>query len=102
MLERKLMSAPDGPVPSNVVQLHPAPSDALAVVLRTQEAYRRACLEVVAVRIEWLASGVSCWPDALLTREHLLTQLHTLAEGARRIGDPAPAVPPAPTNGDAA
>ena len=95
------MSAPDGPVSSNVVPLFSAPSDAVAVILRAQETYLRACLEVGAGRIEWLASGVSCWPDALLTREHLLTQLHTLAEGARRIADPSPAAP-APTKGDAA
>lgn len=88
---------------TNVVQLRPAPSDALAVVMRMQDVYRQSCLEVVAGRIDWLASGVSCWPDSLITREHFLTQLRILADGVRRIGDPAPSpVPPAPTKGDAA
>lgn len=98
------MSVPDEIVPpTNVVQLRSAPSDALAVVMRMQDVYRQSCLEVVAGRIDWLASGVACWPDSLITREHLLTQLRVLADGVRRIGDPAPnPVPPAPTKGDAA
>lgn len=94
------MPVPDDSVPpSNVVQLR-APSDALTVALRMQEAYRTSCLEVVAGRIDWLAHGVTCWPDALLTREHLLTQLRVLADGVRHLGSPDPA--PAPTKGDAA
>lgn len=94
------MSVPDDvPPPTNVVQLR-APSDALAVALRMQEAYRHSCLEVVAGRIDWLAHGVACWPSSLLTREHLLTQLRTLSDGVRRLGGPDPA--PAPTKGDAA
>jgi hypothetical protein len=91
MLERKFMSAPENTAPStNVVKLHASPADAVEVALRMQEMYRQSCLEVVAGRIDWLMSGISCWPDSLITREHLLTQLRTLADGARQIAAPEP------------
>jgi hypothetical protein len=96
------MPAPDE-TPDNVVPLFPAPSDTLGVVLKATETYRRACFEVVALRIDWLASGVACWPEALLTREHLLTQLRTLSDGVRRMGHDNPTVStPEPPQGGAA
>lgn len=83
------MPAPED-APSNVVHLRPAP-DPLTVTLRMQEMYRQSCLEVVAARVDWLAHGVAHWPEALLTREHILAQLHVMAAGVRKMKQDTPA-----------
>jgi hypothetical protein len=85
---------------TNVVQF-PAPrtpsaSDAVVILSRLQSAMHGMTLDIVAQRIDWLASGVSCWPDDLITRNHMLTQLRILADGVRKLRSPQP-----PTGGEA-
>jgi hypothetical protein len=91
--------------PSNVVYLFPPANttsvDVLHAVSVQYEALRHLCLDLAAQRIEWLASGVALWPDALLTREHLLTQLRTLIDGIRELKGAHPQRPD-PTGGAAA
>lgn len=90
--------APD----TNVVPLRaaapPAESPEQAIMQMTNR-YAAVCLDCAAIRVEWLAAGLSCWPDSLVTREHLLAQLKTLAESIRGIK--VPPRPERPTGGAA-
>ena len=86
---------------SNVVPLRPDESPE-AVIIRMTHDYAAVCLDVAAARVDWLAAGLSCWPDSLVTREHLLVQLKTLAESIRGIKAPPRPTQPEPRIGGAA
>lgn len=77
-------------------------ADILDAISHLYNTHYRLSLDILAQRIDWLASGVAIWPDEVITREHMLVQLRALANGARALrGAPHPEQP-APTGGAAA
>jgi hypothetical protein len=101
------MSIPDDPgsAPSNIVLFPASPSSSGMLAdcaLRAHDALRVLCIESAALRVEWLTAGVACWPDSLITREHMLTQLHALAESIRGMKELPRPSPTAPRTGGAA